>query len=900
MISRWAGLIIDYIQMSNFLSHSDTSVRFENGVNIIYGKNGAGKSSIVDAIRFALFGEKRGDKIAELIRSNTGECSVTIGFRLNDRYYEVFRSLGLGKSGNITRRDSWIKLDGVMIAETSEGVTKEIQSGLRIPRDIFLNSVFVRQGEMDALISETQANREKLFSKIIGIDALSESAQKIKSIRDSLKLEEARLASVEERIGNNAEEMEKSENALRLARTSLDTETARERAAKEAAEVTDRLRNEALQKKAAYDALIARTGELHEKIGRLNRNIDANTSRISGLSYSKDEKEAIENNPLFANRSLVAKYFSVKSEFLALEVSLENVRSAVEDYSKEKDKLEKLRESHKRYQELDGQLAPMESKIREMQSSRAIKKSLDEEIAGEKAREDELKSILTLPQHAWLQGMDRGRIGNAVGEMEKKLRSIEGERNALKERIGSLNRHLAELRKNKETLGDRHKCPVCGSALDESHLREIHSSYQEQEDAFLANIGETGGRVAQLNSEYRKLEEDLQKLKSPEVEKFLVSVEEISRIRDSVSTKEKRVSEAAEKVLELEALEKRYEEQRKEKEKLQASENEFNSVVYAMGRIPIETLMEKLEKYQADEKDKKKVLEEMSQSIGFEPVEEDRERLDGLMASYEKIRAAESEHQKVLNELENDRRALEELKRELESKENERRAMGDVANELERSSRDYSTRQKELSEIRQSVAALSERVRAFNDSIEKLSRDKESLRLQEMRLERMKAASSKLEKIRNAFERNGIQALIRKDSSVAINNMTRNYLSSFNFEFDDVRIDENFDIKVINNGVEEPLDALSGGERISLAIAVRLAIARYLTGRVSTVIMDEPTNFLDEDRRNNLKDIIRYSLKDENMVQQMIMITHHSELTSAADSSFEVTKSNGVSSVAPG
>ncbi|AKA48547.1 hypothetical protein IX51_04910 [uncultured archaeon] len=892
-------MIIDYIQLNNFLSHSDTLIRFENGINIIYGKNGAGKSSIVDAIRFALFGEKRGDKIAELIRSGARECAVTIGFRLNDRYYELFRSLTLGKS-SITGRNSWIKLDNVMIAETAEGVNKEIKDGLRIPKDIFLNSVFVRQGEMDALISETPANREKLFSKIIGIDVLSENAQKIKSIRDALRLEEARFSNIQDRLDRISGDRSEAKEELEKAEVLLSEEAGREKKAHEAMQELEIRRDDAMQKKAGFDAVRTRIDELKAKAEAVKNNIGKSQQLIKGISFSAAEKERIEKETLFARKSEVTRFFNLKSEFRTLEVSLENVRTAISDYEAEKKKLGALAESHRRYREVESLVKDLEEKAKSLHSYKALKDSADEEVKAEKRKAMELSGTLSSPEFADLMSLDRNSVARSIGELEKGLREIEGQRNALKERVGGINRQLTELRKNKETLGDNRKCPVCGSDLDDFHLGEIHSAYQAREEEFLKEIAESGAEVSGLNNAYRKREEELARLRRPGIERFMLARDELSRLKDSIAEKEERMDELKSKFAELSHVEGKLGEAMKEKEALKQQENEFNSITYAVSRIPIETLREKLARYENEEREKSELLESLVISIGMEPSDEDRNRLEALVEKYERIRNAEAEYNRVLNELENDRRALAEIDSDLEKKSNEIISLGDVRQELERAVELYNRQKKELDGIRQNVTAYSERMKTFRSTIEKLELELSSLEKDKLKLDKIKAASAKLEKLRSAFERNGIQALIRKDSSVSINNMTRNYLSSFNFEFDDVRIDENFDIKVINNGVEEPLDSLSGGERISLAIAVRLAIAKYLTGRVSTVIMDEPTNFLDEDRRNNLKEIIQYSLKDENMVQQMIMITHHTELTSAADASFEVTKVNGVSSVYQG
>lgn len=874
-------------------------IRFENGVNIIYGKNGAGKSSVVDAIRFALFGEKRGDKIAELIRSNTRECSVTIGFRLDEVYFEVFRSLTLGKT-SITGRNSWIKRDGVMIAETSEGVTKEIQNGLRIPKDIFLNSVFVRQGEMDALISETPANREKLFSKIIGIDVLSENAQKIKSIRDILRLEEARYSDIKQRVEKNFLETAENEEELKKTLERLTAETTREEEMRKALLASDQKRNEALRKKARYDETTTGIADLASKVQRMKQSIEVNQERMKKISFSKEEKDEIEKNPLFSGRSEVSRYFMVKSETRALEVSLENVRNAIEDFENDQRKLETLQESHHRFSEIDLEIKPLEEKIKVMNENKALKKSLNDESEREKKNAELFSNVISAQEYHDLIDLDREKITETISALEKDLRRIEGQRNGLKERIGGMNRQLADLRKNKDVLGDNHQCPVCGSDLDEEHLIEIHSAYQDRENEFLREIGEAGNLVTSLNAEYHVKEEKLSQLRRPGVEKFFAARDQYSRLLDSISSREKRISELRKKIDELPSMEEKFNRLRDEREKLLDKEKEFNSITYAMSRIPIDTLQEKYKGYVAEESEKKGQLDSLTESIGFRPEDSDREKLEVLSTRYERIRRDEGEYQKVLSEVESERRTLEEFNTELSRKTEEKESLGDASAELDKAIEKYNADQNSLTAIRQEVATLSEKRRTFQTYLDKLKNEMKNLEDEKLKLARIKEASTKLDKLREAFERNGIQALIRKDSSVSINNMTRNYLSSFNFEFDDVRIDENFDIRVINNGVEEPLDSMSGGERISLAIAVRLAIAKYLTGRVGTVIMDEPTNFLDEDRRNNLKDIIKYSLKDENMIQQMIMITHHSELTSAADSSFEVTKSNGISSVVPG
>lgn len=104
----------------------------------------------------------------------------------------------------------------------------------------------------------------------------------------------------------------------------------------------------------------------------------------------------------------------------------------------------------------------------------------------------------------------------------------------------------------------------------------------------------------------------------------------------------------------------------------------------------------------------------------------------------------------------------------------------------------------------------------------------------------------------------------------------------------------------MQDGSEKNISQLSGGERTSISIAMRMAIAKYLGREVSTILMDEPTVYLDEERRNDLKDILQYSMKelsDEGFFPQITIITHHQELEAAADLCFHVQKVNGISEV---
>ncbi|MEM3675809.1 MAG: hypothetical protein QXV22_01995, partial [Thermoplasmataceae archaeon] len=163
--------------------------------------------------------------------------------------------------------------------------------------------------------------------------------------------------------------------------------------------------------------------------------------------------------------------------------------------------------------------------------------------------------------------------------------------------------------------------------------------------------------------------------------------------------------------------------------------------------------------------------------------------------------------------------------------------------------------------------------------------------------EAMKKKRDTLIKIRQCLGRDGIQKIIRQEAAEYISRKVNDYISAFSLGVADVRVTEDMDIDVSMGDHVENIGMLSGGERTALSIALRLAIARFLAENVNTIIMDEPTNFLDTDRRSNLRDILVSAFGKDKITPQLVMVTHHHELASAASFAYSVVKIDGTSRV---
>ncbi|MEM4441383.1 MAG: SMC family ATPase [Ignisphaera sp.] len=136
--------------------------------------------------------------------------------------------------------------------------------------------------------------------------------------------------------------------------------------------------------------------------------------------------------------------------------------------------------------------------------------------------------------------------------------------------------------------------------------------------------------------------------------------------------------------------------------------------------------------------------------------------------------------------------------------------------------------------------------------------------------------------------------MLTQESRRLIERYTNAILKELDMSFR-IRIDEEFDISVHTPFGELDIRSLSGGEIVALAIALRIALAYTVFGRLpGFFILDEPTQFLDRDRRRSVFEIIK---KLSERVPQVIVITHDVEVEELADKVVYVSKEGGRSIV---
>ena len=187
--------MITSIELVDFLAHSETKLEFADGVTIFVGDNGAGKSSIIDAITFSLFGQHTRKSNKGLIRRGTNQGFTKVKFTINGKQYETVRKID--SKGSLSATFSEItNNERVQIAagerkQFGESMTEQVEKIIGMDFEKLKIASIVQQGELNSIINAKPKEFKELLNAIIGIDKLdvaSESMKKvIKEFREKIK-----------------------------------------------------------------------------------------------------------------------------------------------------------------------------------------------------------------------------------------------------------------------------------------------------------------------------------------------------------------------------------------------------------------------------------------------------------------------------------------------------------------------------------------------------------------------------------------------------------------------------------------------------------------------------------------------------------------------------------------
>ncbi|TXT62445.1 MAG: DNA double-strand break repair Rad50 ATPase, partial [Promethearchaeota archaeon] len=270
-------MIIESVKLKNFISHERSEIEFPLGVSILVGPNGAGKSAVIDAILYALTGSRvRGEKMEDLIREDSREMEIGLAFRLDGIKHTIERQRKL-----IGTPDAKLRINGSMVANSQTEVSREIMDRLQMDEDTIINSVFIRQGEITALLEADPAERKELIGKLIGLDKLDKAYVNMRQLISHFEKEVDKFDGVKREIEVRRESKQKTLDKINSLQKEIDD-------LQEQLEAKEKELQEAQKSIDTWEKKEKKYTELTEQISVLKERISANQDKL------KSEKESLE------------------------------------------------------------------------------------------------------------------------------------------------------------------------------------------------------------------------------------------------------------------------------------------------------------------------------------------------------------------------------------------------------------------------------------------------------------------------------------------------------------------------------------------------------------------------------------------------------------------------------
>ena len=457
------------LELTNFLAYKKTQTLDFSGIHVacLVGDNGSGKSSLLEAMVWALWGKARDGKRSddELIHHGETEMRVSLIFKLTGNKYQIVRQRKVGKRGQLVlalhvydnATESWRDLSEAGSRQTQ----LKIDELLCIDYDTFMNSAFIAQGRADQFTIKSPSNRKAVLASILGLDQwdiFQNRARKYSvDFNEDLRILDREIESIDQELsGRSDAERELSESNGRLA------------------EVEQKLR---VAEKDMADVEQARQGLAHTR-----RGIDDLTARIK-----QDESE------LSSVESELGSYSSEADKTL-LESELANVKSGLSSLKtleiESKDVLRQRTKASETSARLKGENEILKSEGNKLNDRIEMLDTATEPICptcGQVLEGDSVKVHLNTELKEWRSRYSTQR--DAHEKLDEKVRSLD-------KTLSKLDSELKQQNKLERRLAE-----VELQILNTAKLSETFASMEARRKRWQDNLGQDRNKLNEMELE---------------------------------------------------------------------------------------------------------------------------------------------------------------------------------------------------------------------------------------------------------------------------------------------------------------------------------------------------------------------------------------------------------------
>ncbi len=841
------------LNLKNFMCYRDNVPTLDMEsfrVACLCGDNGHGKTALLDAMTWALWGKARA-RSQELVHQGQQDMVVELEFLAREQRHRVSRRYSLSRSGqgntilehHVASANGFREVTGNSLRDTEV----QISELLHMDYETFVNTAFLLQGQADRFTTSTPAKRKELLAEVLDLSYYQAMEERAK--------DRARVAQ---------DAMRDADNAIALRREEAGRKP---------------------EDEAALATVAAELGRLGQAVAAQRAKVDELGDSIGSLRGLQHEQEAVTGR-LTASRSAVAelerRVEDLQASVSGYESSLTReaeIRAGFVDLEAARAELDRLDKVSFRFSQLNQEMATLKQSI-----------AVEREGLSQKLKQQRTYIATELePRAKRVPELEAGlsAIASDKGQIEDVARSVQGQRDAVQEASArlqyledanaKLKGEMEETRKKFDLLEQEDAlCPVCRQPLGtegQSHLRSEYAA---------------AGRDAKQR--YQEQHEEGEKLRVTQS----ALTAEIAR-RQSDLERQRHQFQAA-----LAANERDLEECRQAREKLQPALSEVEQLQTALDRG----------EFAVEEQQRLREMEGEAEGLGYDPethrVTQQRVKSLEPFADLNRrlIEAAEA-LPKTASELDNGRNKLRGLAGEIDRDEARRMELSRLLDGLPSLEVEVASAGKLQAELDGQHRAADVRRGVLTDRLARHAKLENERR--ELEGARHKSADEKgvYDELAVAFGKNGIQALIietaipqlQNDANELLGRLT-DYRMSLKLQLQEGRKErrmglpsEELDVKISDEAGTRSYETFSGGEAFRINFALRIALSKLLARRAGAplpiLFIDEGFGSQDSSGQERLKEAIQ-SIHSE--FQKIIVITHIEQIKDSFPTRIEVSK----------
>lgn len=846
-----------HLRITGFLSYRDPVELDFNTFDVacISGHNGAGKSSLLDAITWALFGEARGKSNDVInLHPDVKAAEVIFTFKHEQNIYRIQRTLPRNKSTvlefQVQNADSWKPLT----EKTTRDTQTRIEQILRLDYETFVNASFFLQGKADQFTQQNATKRKDVLGNILGLE-----------IWENYKNRTAERRKVIER------DVDEIDGRIREINTELSEEVARKT---KLAELESTLR-QLTSARAAQETVL-------ENIRKNAALLDEQRKLIAALSAGLERAQTA----LSTLESRLASKEVERDSYARLVDRANEIEAAYKAWQKSRKELEEWDKTALKFHEQEKEMAPLQEQITaEKARLEEEKRSLlveEESVSDQKLAIENLKSEI---EKAEILLKETESKITERGEIEKERNSGRERQAALKVENDSLKVEMNQLKERIDTLKSAKgaTCPLCGQELSHQHrkstLRQLEDEGKERGDRYRANQKQTNDLASQIST----LEAQISSLFSAENDRIR-HASEISQLTERAGT--------------LQSLAKEWESTGKKRLK------------------EVEKLLEN-SRYAVDEQKQLARLKKELAKLGYDAYAHDDARekeseLRGSEEEYSSLRAASEVSKQIQSEISNLRSEIANRKSEIINLETDYQTAKKNLESAEAEAPNLYTAERELYRLREEENKKRSELGGAQQRVDVLSTQRTRKVQFETEREELLKQVAQHKTLERAFGKDGVPALLIEQALPQIEAKSNDLLDrlsdgqmSIRFvtqaEYKDKKRDdlkETLDIQISDSAGIRAYEMYSGGEAFRVNFAVRLALSEILAqrkgARLQTLVIDEGFGSQDARGRQRLIEAINLVKND---FAKILVITHLDELKDSFPSRIEVEKTERGSTV---